>query len=139
MSEEILRWRSYPFKKNTKISVLVICFLILCWILVYLSTQSILFLVISVIILFGSLSSFFFPTEYELSKDKIKVRFFFTNKAKDWNYYRSFYVDKNGVLLSPFERPSRLENFRGIYLRFEKNKDEVIDFVKSKLKEGKKS
>jgi len=139
MSGQILRWRSHPFKRSIKTSILVIGFLILCWFFVYLSTQSTLFLVISVVILLGSLSSFFLPTEYELSNDKIKVRFFFSEKEKDWDFYQSYYADKNGVLLSPFEKPSRLENFRGMYLRFEKNKDEVVDFVKSKMKKGGKS
>ncbi len=136
MSDDILRWRSHPFKRNTKTSIFVIGFLILCWLFIYLSTQSILFLVISVVILLGALSSFFLPTEYELSSDKIKVKFFFSEKQKGWGHYRSFYADKNGVLLSPFDKPSRLENFRGFYLRFEKNKDEVVAFLKSKIKKG---
>jgi len=138
MSEQVLRWSSHPFKRNIKISLLVTGFLILCWVFVYMSTQSILFLVISVIILLGSLSSFFLPTEYELSNDKIKVRFFLSEKERDWTSYHSFYPDKNGVLLSPFDKPSRLENFRGLYLRFEKNKDEVVDFVESRIKKGEK-
>lgn len=44
--------------------------------------------------------------------------------------FRSFYPDKRGVLLSPFTRPSRLENFRGVYVRYDGNKDEVDAFVK---------
>ena len=44
--------------------------------------------------------------------------------------FRSFYTDKNGVLLSPFIAPSRLENFRGLYITFDNNRDAVLDFVK---------
>jgi len=62
------------------------------------------------------------------------VKFLFSQKEKDWTFYRSFYVDKNGVLLSPFERPSRLENFRGVYIRFHQNKDRVVEFVSSRIK-----
>lgn len=81
----------------------------------------------------GSLSPFFLPTYYELDNEKVKVKFFFNTKEKEWNMFKSFYVDKNGVLLSPFEKPSRLENFRGLYVRFNQNKEEVVDFVKSKI------
>ncbi|MCJ7458582.1 MAG: hypothetical protein MUP17_06300, partial [candidate division Zixibacteria bacterium] len=64
----------------------------------------------------------------------LKVKFFFNTRKMEWGKYRSFYMDKNGVLLSPFEKPSRLENFRGIYLRFNQNKDEVVNFIKQRIK-----
>ena len=44
-----------------------------------------------------------------------------------------YYVDKSGVLLSPFIRPSRLENFRGLYVRFAGNKDEVMRIVSERI------
>jgi hypothetical protein len=134
MSNEIvLKWSTHPVKKSSKISILVILFLFVVWFLVYLTTFSLLLTILSVVIMLGSLSSFFLPTYYELDEKKIKVKFFFNTKEKEWSMFRSFYVDKNGVLLSPFEKPSRLENFRGLYLRFSRNKDEVVDFVRSKM------
>jgi hypothetical protein len=133
MEDQILRWSSHPIKNKKKGAIFLVLVMILFWVLVWFSTGSILFLVISVIILSGALSSFFLPTEYELTPGKIKVKFFLTNKEKTWEDYKSFYIDRNGVLLSPFDKPSRLENFRGIYLRFDKNKEEVIKFISSKL------
>jgi hypothetical protein len=134
MSDEVvLRWATHPIKRSTKVSILVILFLFVVWSLVYLTTFSLLLTIVSVVIMLGSLSSFFLPTYYELDDKKIKVKFFFNTKEKEWSMFRSFYVDKNGVLLSPFEQPSRLENFRGLYVRFNQNKDEVVDFVRSKI------
>ena len=134
MSDEVvLRWSTHPVKRSTKISILVILFLFVIWFLVYLTTFSLLLTILSVVIMLGSLSPFFLPTYYELDNKKVKVKFFFNTKEKEWSMFRSFYVDKNGVLLSPFERPSRLENFRGVYVRFNQNKEEVVDFVKSKI------
>jgi len=132
--EAMLKWSTHPVKKKTFISILVILFLFGIWILMYLTTQSLFFTALSVVILLGSLSSFFLPTHYELDEKKIKIKYFLATREKEWSMFRSFYVDKNGVLLSPFERPSRLENFRGIYVRFNQNKDQVVDFVKSKIK-----
>lgn len=88
---------------------------------------------LSVVIMLGSLSSFFLPTRYELDDDKVKIRYLLSMRERKWGMFRSYYVDKNGVLLSPFERPSRLENFRGLYIRFDNNQDQVVDFVKSKI------
>jgi hypothetical protein len=133
MGEETLTWTSHPFKKNKRNTILVILFIILAPVIIFISTNSLFFLLLSLVILLGSLASFFFPTTYELSPNKIKVKFFINTRETEWGKYRSFYVDKNGVLLSPFAKPSRLENFRGIYLRFEQNKDEVVDFIKQRI------
>ncbi|MCK4385300.1 MAG: hypothetical protein KAW52_03465 [candidate division Zixibacteria bacterium] len=132
-NDVVLRWSTHPVKRNTKISILVILFLLVVWFLVYLTTFSPLLTILSVVIMLGSLSPFFLPTYYELGDEKIKVKFFLNTKEKEWSMFRSFYVDKNGVLLSPFEKPSRLENFRGLYMRFNRNKDQVVDFVKSRI------
>lgn len=135
MSDEtVLKWSTHPVKRSAKISILIILFLLVIWLLVYLTTLNLFLTVLSVVIMLGSLSAFFLPTYYELDDQKIKVKFFFNTKEKEWNMFRSFYVDKNGVLLSPFEKPSRLENFRGLYVRFNQNKDEVMNFVESRIK-----
>ena len=131
--EAILRWSTHPIKRSAKISILVILLLFVIWLLVYLTTFSPLLTVLSVVIMLGSLSPFFLPTYYELDEKKVRVKFFFNTKEKEWSTFRSFYVDKNGVLLSPFEGPSRLENFRGLYVKFNQNREEVVDFVKSKI------
>jgi hypothetical protein len=134
MSEDTtLKWSSHPVKKKTAVSVLVVLFLFVVWLVVYVTTSSLLLTGLAVIIMLGSLSSFFFPTNYELDQKKVRIRFFFTKREREWSAFRSFYVDKNGVLLSPFAKPSRLENFRGVYVRFGPNKDQVVDFVRSKI------
>jgi len=133
----VLKWSSHPVKRKALISILVIVLLFVVWSVVYLATSSLFLTGLSVIIMLGSLSSFFLPTHYELHQEKIKIRFFLTKREREWSTFRSFYVDKNGVLLSPFAKPSRLENFRGIYVRFSQNKDQVVDFVKSKMERQK--
>jgi hypothetical protein len=132
--ESFLQWSSHPVKKNIWVSMGVIVFLIAIWLVVYWTTSNPILLGISVVIMLGSLSSFFLPTQYLLDNDKVRIKFFFTTREKKWETFRSYYVDKNGVLLSPFGRPSRLENFRGLYIRFNQNRDLVVDFVKEKIK-----
>ena len=132
-----LEWSSHPVRRKTVVSILVVLFLLAVWLVVYVTTSSTLLTGLAVIIMLGSMSSFFLPTRYELDEKKVKIRFFFTNREREWSAFRSFYVDKNGVLLSPFAKPSRLENFRGVYVRFSRNKDQVVDFVRSKIEERK--
>lgn len=132
-SELSLRWSSHPLKKNVWVSILIVIFLLAIWFVVYLTTRNPFLVALSVVIMLGSLSSFFLPTRYELDDDKVKIRYLLSMRERKWGMFRSYYVDKNGVLLSPFERPSRLENFRGLYIRFDNNQDQVVDFVKSKI------
>lgn len=90
-------------------------------------------MLISFVFLFGSLSSFFFPTKYLMTDETITIRSVFRKNSVSWNRLKRYYIDKNGVFLSPFAQPSRLENFRGIYLRFGDNRECVINYVKSKM------
>lgn len=134
MSAEALSWTSHPLKKSKKKTLYLILALFLIWSLVFWATAySWGFLFLAVLILTASLSPFFFPTKYELTQDKVKVHFLAVKKEKAWSEFRSFYPDKNGVFISPFAGPSRLENYRGIYLRYEKNREQVLNFVKSKI------
>jgi len=134
MSAEVLSWTSHPLRKSKKKTVYLILALFLIWSLVFWATAySWGFLFLAVLILTASLSPFFFPTRFELTQDKVKVHFLAVKKEKAWSEFRSFYPDKNGVFISPFAKPNRLENYRGLYLRYEGNQEEVLSLVKSKI------
>lgn len=129
----LLRWESQPAKTRQRTAIAVAAFLLLLVIIVYLLTYSPLFTVAAALILWGSLSQFYLKTTFEFTEKMIRVKYLINKVEKDWSQYRTYYEDKNGVLLSPFVRSSRLENFRGIYIRFAGNRDEVIQIVKSKI------
>jgi len=129
-----LQWRVHPIKKNWKVSVGVILFLAILCAAIYFSFNSATFLLLSIIILINSLSPFFFPTLYILRDDCVIVKSLLRKLSRQWNSFQSYYPDKNGVLLSPFPSPSRLENFRGVYVRFGQNKAEALDFIERKMK-----
>jgi len=129
-----LEWTVHPLKANWKVSIGLIVFLIAINIAIYLSFDSLTFLFLSIVFLFGSLSSFFLPTTYILNDEGITVKSIFRKSTKNWSYYKSYYPEKKGVFLSPFSHPSRLENFRGLFVRFNNNRAEVVDFIKQRLK-----
>jgi hypothetical protein len=131
--EAALEWVSHPAKKNPRVTVMVTLFIVLLIVIVYYLTYSVWFTVLAFMILYGSLSAFYFPTRYKLTEKEIVVKTTLQTLHKQWSQYRSCYPDKNGILLSPFMRPSRLENFRGLYIRFWNNKDEVTAFVKAQI------
>ena len=131
----MLTWVVHPFVENRKRSVLLIAFLVLILALVYLSTKSIYIVLLSVFFFGVGLYKYFVPFHYQFDQRKIVVLSFLYRFEKKWESFRSFYADSNGVLLSPFERPSRLENFRGLYIQFGAHREEVINFINQKVPE----
>jgi len=128
-----LAWTVHPVKRRPFVSVAVSLFIVLVAVLIYVSTNSNAFTVLGLVIMMLSLAKFYFPTHYAMDTAGITIRTTTQTLKKKWSQYRSAYPDKNGVLLSPFTEPSRLENFRGLYVMFENNADEVKAFVQANL------
>lgn len=128
-----LEWRVHPARRRPWLTALVTLFILLVSFLVLVATESRWFSFFALVVLFASLAKFYFPTGYRLDERGVTIKTSTQTLNKEWKLYRSFYPDRNGVLLSPFPEPSRLENFRGIYLMFEKNRDEVISFIQQQM------
>ena len=130
---ETLEWTCHPMKRRPLTTILVMLFVMVVGAGVYSWTESRVFAVFALVVLLASLARFFFPTSYRLSDRRITIKTVTQTLHKDWEVYRTSYPDKNGILLSPFVQPSRLENFRGLYLLFNNNRDEVGEFVNQRL------
>ena len=104
---ELIEWTSHPVKRRPLVSALATMFLTLVAAVVFFATDSLGFALLALVVLFASLARFYFPTTYRLSDRGITVKTVTQTLRKNWSLYRSFYVDKNGILLSTFTRPSR--------------------------------
>lgn len=129
----VLEWVSHPAMRNMRITAVVTLFLLVLVVIVYALTQSVFFTVLAFVILYASLAAFYFPTRYRLDDEGVEIKTTTQTLRKRWSQYRSFYPDKNGVLLSPFVRPTRLENFRGVYIRFGNNREDVTSFISQRI------
>jgi len=131
----VLRWSILPAKKSRKKTWGLLVFLG-----VFLPAITLFYgffgLFLAVLLLSLSLLPFFLRTRYELNEDEVIVKKPYSRVRKEWSHFRSFYPDKNGVLLSPFVKPSRLENFRGVYILLGEDRDEVLRFVERKIAEA---
>ena len=126
-------WRVHPLRENWTRSTLLLLSLLLLFSGIYWLFQSAFVTLLSAIFVTGSLYRYFVPFQYELYENQLVVKAPFYRLTKPWEAFRSFYVDNNGVLLSPFAQPSRLENFRGVYVRFGTNRSEIVDFIETKI------
>jgi hypothetical protein len=132
---ELMRWRSHPVRQSGKRLGAVLLVLIGLpaglWAL-----YGPFYGLLGVLILSGALSPYFLPTDYALYAGGGESRFIGVTRRFTWSQYRTFYPDSHGVLLSPFAKPSRLENFRGIYLRFDGRREQILNIVSECLRES---
>jgi hypothetical protein len=78
--------------------------------------------------------SFLLPCEYRMDDAGVSKRSVFGTETRTWREVRSFTVDRWGMLLSPFPRPTRLAKFRGVSLQFAPgNREEVVAFVRARF------
>ncbi len=129
---EPLEWGSRPAREGGGRLWVATCVPLILWVAILLLLGPFWFL-LSVLLLGGAIVPYFSLTRYRLDDEGVTVYRTFYTIHKSWREYRSYYPDRYGVLLSPFSRPSRLENFRGLYLRFTNNREEVLAFVKGKV------
>jgi hypothetical protein len=140
MHEEkpVYEWVFFPARANWFVTLLVSLFLFLLLVIVYWLTESRFFTIVGAVVLLASMRSFYFPTTYYLYQDRIKVTYTLSSTTKNWSLYRSVFPERNGVFLSTFARPSRLENFRGLFLRYgDGDPDRILEIVQSKVGESK--
>lgn len=110
-----IKWEVLPARKNLKKAIFFIVFLIFITLL-FTFSFGIFWGIFAFLILFFSNISFFTKTEYEITDKKIIIKRFFYKIEKDWEWVKRIEVDKNGIFLSPFEKKSWLDPFRGIFL-----------------------
>lgn len=132
----IYEWVFFPARANWFVTILVSIFLFCLLVIVYWLTASRFFTIIGAVVLLASMRSFYFPTTYQLYEDKVKVTHTVSSISKNWSLYRSVFPERNGVFISTFTRPSRLENFRGLFLRYgDGDRDKILEIVQSKVGE----
>lgn len=129
-----LSWRVHPLVENWIRSVSLLLFFSLILITIYFSFKSIGFTLFSALLLIVPLYKYFLPFHYHCGISSLVVKACCYKVERPWSAFLSHYVDRNGMLLSPFSLPTRLENFRGVYVRFGKHPpEEIIDFIRNKL------
>ena len=125
-------WRSHPVRAGGRRLNIAVAALILIptglWVM-----YGAFFGLLALAILTGSLFPYFLPTDYVLYVGGLESVFLGVHRRFTWSQFRSYYPDKNGVLLSPFARPSRLENFRGVYLRFNGQPSRVMAVISERV------
>ena len=132
-SEEI-RWRVHPLLDESRFkSGLLLSILIGLSVGVWVSFEESVFSLVTFGLLGASLSRYLLPTRYALDREGIKVSHAGMIRKMAWNRIRRISASREGLFLSPFAGPSRLDAFRGLFLSCQENRDEVMRFVRDRV------
>ena len=96
--------------------------------------QSLLLGLLAAALLIASVSDYLFPLTFTLTDEAAEARGPLHRRRLTWTNVRRVSRDDLGLKLSPLPQPSRLDAFRGIYLWFEDNADDVTAFVAHHVK-----
>ncbi len=114
-------WESQPQKRTIALVAMVIAALAGFFIL-----HHILFAILGAGVVFVSTAELFLPVKYRLDANEAKQRIGISITSITWNDVKRLIPQDDGIRLSPFENSNRLDAFRGLFLRFASNGDEVL-------------
>jgi hypothetical protein len=134
MPQNELKRKAWPARDRRKL--LIFCVVVSVFLGLVLWTSGLFWTLVSALILFVSLSSFFLPTTYRLNEEGVAIRKPFYRITRDWETVRRVTADKNGIFLSPFKKRTRMENYRGVFLISKENADQVLAFIRERVEEG---
>ncbi|OGC41411.1 hypothetical protein A2Y85_02540 [candidate division WOR-3 bacterium RBG_13_43_14] len=129
-----MNWSVHPAKKNIKktfIALIFIAFFMVAVGFIY----GIFWAILGLLILFFSLHSYFFPTRYEITEDKIIINNILGFQKRTLSEFKKVYKGKNGLLLSPFRGRTFLNNFRGVFLLMPEERASIEEFLITRVKE----
>lgn len=84
----------------------------------------------------GSTSEYWLPLRFKLDARGASVRCGVSVTAIDWSAVKRVAESEIGVRLSPLEKPTRTAQFRGVFLRYAGNRDQVLEYVNNLRGEG---
>jgi hypothetical protein len=121
---EAIQWDSWPLRDEPARKTALL--LLFTHITVFLAALDALFSgILAALLLFVLLGPYFLRARYEVSDRGVVKRFPLFNRERPWDAYQRYAVQRDGVFLGTFEKPSRLDSFRGDFLRFAGGVDRV--------------
>ena len=91
--------------------------------------QSVMLAMVGFAAIMGSTSEYWLPLRFKLDTRGASVRCGVSLTAIDWSAVKRVVETEIGIRLSPLEKPNRTAQFRGVFLRYAGNRDQVLEYV----------
>jgi len=134
-AQVVLEWRSWLAADTPGKAVGAALTILVGSVLITLATASAFLGLAALALLTLTTREFFLPMRYRITDAGAWAEGFLSSSFIAWKEVRACHHLEDGLKLSPFAKSSRLEPFRGVYLRFAGNREEVAQTVR-RLAEG---
>jgi hypothetical protein len=114
----VLEWTVHLARDRPGRAAVVVLTLLLAAGLCFTLFRSPLFALLTAAVLLGATSEFLLPIRYRLDNQGAESANLHNRRRISWRDVRKAYLLEDGIQLSPFDQPTRLEAFRGVFLRF---------------------
>ena len=125
-----LQWSVHPLVEETRFKSASLCLALVAFpLLTAHSFGGVVYGVISLVTLIAAMSRYLFPTRYRLDGSGVETEHLLWKKRRTWSDFGRTRIRRDGLFLSPFERPHHLDSFRGEFIRCRGNQESVSSFV----------
>ena len=135
-SDVIFEWRVHPLREDPRRAMLFALVMMAVPVAVWWSFRSAGWVLLTALLLAGALHRFWLPLRYRLSEEELESRqgiFRATRRLAD---FRRVVFEPKGAFLSPFAEPSRLEQYRGVFLPYPEDAEALKSFLRGKFPGG---
>jgi hypothetical protein len=130
-------WTAHPARRRPRDVLLVTAVTLVVAGAVLGTMQSAWMAIVAVAMLVGAVSSFLFPTRYEITDTAIEERRALRRRVRRWGELRRVQVGRDAALVSPFARPSWLDRHRGIVVLFDGgDRERIIALLRERVAAG---
>ncbi|MDA0712166.1 MAG: hypothetical protein O3B73_18355 [bacterium] len=131
---EPLTWTAHPIREEPAWkSACLVLLIVSISLLIGWSFQSRTFSWLSCACLGLSMSRYFFPTQYTVRSSGLLIAHLGIRRNLEWPKFARVDRHPNGIFLSPYAHPHRLDTFRGQFLKTGHQTSEILHAVQQHL------
>lgn len=128
-------WTSHPlYDEPPAKSALLIVIILVTSVIIGWSFQSNTFAFISLVLLTLAMSRYFLATHYTIDDQGISISFIGHSRQIPWTQFNRVDQHPDGIFVSPFHTPHRLDTFRGQFLKTGPQTQEIFHVVQHHIK-----
>ena len=128
-----LTWRVHLAKEQPARAAMAVGVIVFFVIIVGAVMHNLFWPLLSLIFLVGSLHDFFLPMTFEINGCGVAAKGFGSHRVLEWERARRFFVTTDGVKLSPLAGRSKLEDYRGVFLRCTgERRERVVEAIRAR-------
>ena len=127
-----MHWQTHPLLDEPRLKSIALVALIIAFTIgVTISLDGAAYGLITLVVLTLSMSRYLLPTRYELDDDGLEVAHLLRSQHHSWSAFRRADHHRDGLFLSPFAESSRLDSFRGCFLRYGATEDGAASAIEA--------